>query len=87
MNTYLYMRCIIQLDLDSYQELVKLKQSITERKAVNAELTVQRDSLRDSLEMDRNRLEQLDINIAEAVVSKKRVSLRVEKKENVNLFG
>ncbi|KAI9562849.1 hypothetical protein GHT06_010304 [Daphnia sinensis] len=54
------------------KELVKLKQSISERKTVNAELTAQRDSLRDSLEMDRNRLEQLDHNIAEAVVTKRR---------------
>lgn len=56
------------------QEVLKLKQSITERKTVNAELTAQRDSLRDSLEMDRNRLEQLDHDIAEAVVTKRRVS-------------
>lgn len=62
------------------QEVLKLKQSITERKAVNAELTAQRDSLRDSLEMDRNRLEQLDHDIAEAVVTKRRVS-RVAKRE------
>ncbi|XP_046449237.1 coiled-coil domain-containing protein 40-like [Daphnia pulex] len=54
------------------KEVLKLKQSITERKAVNAELTAQRDSLRDSLEMDRNRLEQLDHDIAEAVVTKRR---------------
>jgi hypothetical protein len=61
------------------QEVLKLKQSITERKAVNAELTAQRDSLRDSLEMDRNRLEQLDHDIAEAVVTKRRVSSSKER--------
>lgn len=56
------------------QEILKLEKSINDKKAANAELTLQRDSLRDSLETDRKRLHQLESDITEASVTKRRVS-------------